>query len=66
MFNIINTIFSSDGYTTDDMDLAWKDKEKPVDYKRDLQLPEFTIQGAKTYDCTANFTTGKHSYTVTK
>ena len=51
---------SADGYTTDDMDLAWKQKEKPTDYKRDLQLPEFTIQNAITYNCTANFSTGMY------
>ena len=47
-----------DGYTTDDMDLRWKQKDKPVSYNEKLQLPEFTFQAAITHECTANFSTG--------
>ena len=47
-----------DGYTTDDMNLVWKPKKDPVSYRQDMQLPEFTITAALTYNCTAQFSTG--------
>ena len=51
------------GYTMDTMFFAWLDT--PIDIDASVELPQFTLEDTTLYDCSQNYTTGKHKvYTV--
>ena len=50
--------YSLDGYTTEDIVFEWN-PEDPVQRNEALVLPEFSITGITTGDCTVEYVTGR-------
>ena len=57
--------FTSDGYTTDEMDFVWHTHKQPLRIKDTLMLPEFAITGHAAVSCSASYYTGKINYVKT-
>ena len=54
-------IFSTDGWTTDDLQYLWKRKD-PVQIVENLHLPRFTLEKYISDYCNIKTNTGKHCY----
>jgi len=47
------------GYTMDTLHFSWLDN--PVDIEKNMQLPQFTLEGFKQRDCSQNYTAGNNT-----
>ncbi len=55
---LIIAVFSSDGWTTDDLKYQWK-SEEPVQITRDLHLPRFSLEKYVSDYCNIKTNTGE-------
>lgn len=52
------------GYTMDTLYFTWIDN--PVDIEKNLEMPQFSMEGFVQNDCSQNYTAGKMDTTITK
>ena len=57
---LIIAVFSSDGWTTDDLKYQWK-SEEPVQITRDLHLPRFSLEKYVSDYCNIKTNTGERN-----
>ena len=58
--NIVeDIIFLTDGYTTDEIKLNWKN-DNPVQVNEELELPQFDLNKWEVSDCETSYVTGRY------